>query len=939
MDIPKIEKKILEFWKKNKIFEKSLKKKSPKGDFVFYDGPPFATGTPHYGHLVASLMKDIVPRYWTMQGYRVERKWGWDCHGLPIENIVEEEMGSKSKKDIEKIGIERFNEICRSKVLMFAEEWRKIIERLGRWVDMDNAYKTMDLNFMESIWWVFKQLWDKDLIYEDYKSMHICPRCETTLSQSEVTQGYKDIEDIAVTVKFELEDEPGTFILAWTTTPWTLIGNVALAVGKDIDYVKFSIKNHLEIPDRTYIVSKKDFDDNSNKQARILEKIKGKELVGKKYKPLFNYYLNEDLENKDNLYTIQSADFVNVEEGTGIVHIAPAFGEDDMNLGKEKNLPFIQHVGMDGRLKKEVKDFAGLEVKPKDNPLITDKKIIDYLKKKDLLFFEEEYEHSYPHCWRCESPLLNYATHSWFVKVTKIKDEMLKHAKKINWVPSHLKEGRFGKWLEGAKDWSISRQRFWGSVIPIWVCDKCKEKKVFGSIKELEKASGKKITDLHKHFVDKIEFKCKCGGTMKRIPDVLDCWFESGSMPYAQMHYPFENKEKFEKNFPAKFIAEAVDQTSCWFYYLHVLSTALFETNCFENVVVNGMVLAEDGKKMSKHLKNYPDPIEIMDKCGADAVRYYLATSQVMKAEDLNFSEKGVDEVVKKVILILLNIFSFYKIYEIKDLKKNTDSKNILDKWIVSRIESLKKEVTDGYNKYDLNKVSRPIESFINELSTWYLRRSRERIKNNDKKAAETLKYVLLELSKIIAPTIPFIADYIYRELSSYVKASEDKESVHLEDWPKANQKLINKDLEEKMEKVREICSLALEKRAEAGIKIRQALGKLSISKHKLEDELLQLIRDEINVQKVVLDSKLKQGVKLDTKITPELKEQGMVREFIRQVQAERKKQGLIPKDKIKVYFNDAKLKQIIEKNRDQIKKQVIAEDIVFGKEFKIEKT
>jgi len=932
MNIPEIEKKILEFWKKNKIFEKSLKKKSPKGDFVFYDGPPFATGTPHYGHLVASLMKDIVPRYWTMQGYHVERRWGWDCHGLPIENIVEEEMGSRSKKDIEKIGIERFNETCRSKVLMFAEEWRKVIDRLGRWADMDNDYKTMDLDYMESIWWVFKQLWDKDLIYEDYKSMHICPRCETTLSQSEVTQGYKDIEDIGVTVKFELVDEPGTFVLAWTTTPWTLIGNVALAVNKNIDYVKFSIKDYPGSPDGTYIVSKKDFDENSNKQARILEKIKGKDLVGKKYKPLFNYYLNEDLENKDNLYTIQSADFVDIEEGTGIVHIAPAFGEDDMNLGKEKNLPFIQHVGMDGRLKKEVKGFAGLEVKPKDNPLATDKKIIDYLKKKDLLFFEEEYEHSYPHCWRCESPLLNYATHSWFVKVTKIKDEMLKHAKKINWVPGHLKEGRFGKWLEGAKDWSISRQRFWGSVMPIWICNKCNEKKVLGSIKELEKVSGKKIIDLHKHFVDKIEFKCKCGGTMKRIPDVLDCWFESGSMPYAQMHYPFENKEKFEKNFPAKFIAEAVDQTSCWFYYLHILSTALFETNCFENVVVNGMVLAEDGKKMSKHLKNYPDPIEIMDKHGADAMRYYLVTSQVMKAEDLNFSEKGVDEVVKKVILILLNIFSFYKIYEIKDLKKNADSNNVLDKWILSRIESLKKEVTDGYNKYNLNKVSRPIELFVNELSTWYLRRSRERIKNNDKQAIKTLKYILLELSKIIAPVIPFIADYIYKEVSG-------KESVHLEDWPDTKDKFFDKDLEQKMEKVREICSLALQKRAEAGIKVRQALGKLSVPKHKLKDDLLQLIKDEVNVQEVVLDSKLKQGIKLDTKITPELKEQGLVREFIRQVQAERKKQGLTPKNPIKVYFNDTKLKQIIEKNRDQIKKQVIAEDIVFGKEFKIEKT
>jgi len=933
MNIPEIEKKILEFWKKNKIFEKSLKKKSPKGDFVFYDGPPFATGTPHYGNIVASLIKDIVPRYWTMQGYYVERRWGWDCHGLPIENIVEEELGFKNKKDIEKIGIDKFNETCRSKVLIYVNEWRKIIERLGRWADMDNAYKTMDLDFMESVWWVFKQLWDKNLIYEGYKSMHICPRCETTLSQSEVVQGYKDIKDLAVTAKFELEDEPGTFVLAWTTTPWTLIGNVALAVNKDIDYVKFSIKDYPGSPDGTYIVSKKDFDENSNKQAKILERFKGKELVGKNYKPVFDYYLNKDLDNKKYIYTIHSASFVDVEEGTGIVHIAPAFGEDDMNLGKEKNLPFIQHVGMDGRFKKEVKDFAGLEVKPKNNPLVTDKKIIDYLKKKNLLFFEEQYEHSYPHCWRCESPLLNYATNSWFVKVTELKNEILKHAKKINWVPAHIKEGRFGKWLEGIKDWSISRQRFWGSVMPIWVCNKCKEKKVFGSIKELEKASGKKIKDLHKHFVDKIEFKCDCNGKMKRISDVLDCWFESGSMPYAQMHYPFENKKKFEKNFPAQFIAEGVDQTRTWFYYLHALSTAIKNSEAFKNVIANGIVLAENGKKMSKRLGNYPEPSEVFDKYGADAVRYYLATSQVMKAEDLNFSEKGVDEVYKKVLLVLYNVFSFYKAYGLEKLKPASNSDSLLDKWILSRIESLKKEITDAYNKYDLISASRPIEPFINELSTWYLRRSRERIKDNDRKAAETLKYILLELSKVIAPTIPFIADYIYRELKGA------KESVHLEDWPDAKGKFVDKNLEGKMEKMREICSLALQKRAETGIKVRQMLNKLKIKSPKLKVELADLIKDEINVKEVVFDAKLKEKIILDTKITPELKEQGIVREFIRQIQAERKKQGLIPKDKIKVYFNDAKLKQIIEKNRDQIKKQVIAEDIVFGKEFKIEKT
>lgn len=927
MNIPEIEKRILEFWQKNKIFEKSLSKKSPKGDFVFYDGPPFATGTPHYGHIVASLIKDIVPRYWTMQGYHVERKWGWDCHGLPIENIVEEELGLKHKKDIEEIGVDKFNETARSKVLMYTEEWKKVIERLGRWADMDNAYKTMDLDYMESIWWVFKQLWDKKLIYEGYKSMHICPRCETTLSQHEVSDNYQDIEDISVIAKFELIDEPKTYVLAWTTTPWTLPGNVALAMGKKLDYVK------VKSDDGNYILVEQNLDSIfKDKKYEIVGKINAKDLEGKKYKPLFDYFSGKDLENKKNLYTIQLADFVTIEDGTGVVHIAPAFGEDDMNLGKEKNLPFIQHVKMNGQIIDDAIDFKDLEVKPKDKPQSTDKKIIDYLEKKNLVFKTEKFTHSYPFCYRCDSPLLNYATSSLFVNITELKEKLLKNAKKINWVPEHIKEGRFGKWLEGARDWAISRQRFWGSVIPIWVCDKCKEKKVIGSIKELEELSGEKITDLHKHFVDKISFKCKCGGTMKRISDVLDCWFESGSMPYGQAHYPFENKEKFEKNFPAEFIAEGPDQTRAWFYYLHVLSTALKNSEAFENVIVNGMVLAEDGKKMSKHLNNYPDPMSVFEKYGADAVRYYLATSPVMKTEDLCFSEKAVDEVVKKVLLILLNVFSFYKMFE-SDVEADAKSDNLLDKWILSKIESLKKEITDGYNKYDLNRATKPIEQFINDLSTWYLRRSRERFKSENKKekesAAKTLKYVLLELSKIMAPIMPFTADYIYKELS------KEKESVHLEDWPKENKKLIDKDLEEKMEQVRQICSLALEKRAEAGLKVRQPLGGLQIpmptgrqAKYKLQTELLDLIKDEVNVKEVILDEKVKEGVVLDTEITEELKQEGMVRDFIRSVQVKRKEMGLTPKDKIKVYYSENK--EIVEKNKEQIKKQVIAEDVVF---------
>ena len=977
--LSEIEKQILNFWKENKIFEKSVQKEAPKGDYVFYDGPPFATGTPHYGHLVASLMKDIVPRYWTMNGYRVERRWGWDCHGLPIENIVEEKLGLKNKKDIEKIGVDKFNEECRQNVLIYVEEWEKVIERWGRWVDMDNSYKTMDLSFMESVWWVFKELWEKNLIYEGYKATHICPHCETTLSQSEVSEGYKDVTDLAVTIKFKLNDEPGTYILAWTTTPWTLIGNVALAIGENIEYVKFQINNSSNL-DGVYIASKNYFEKyqnflwQNNKKAKIelLEKVSANDLIGKKYHPVFDYYLDKNLANKEKLYTIQSANFVTTEDGTGVVHIAPAFGEDDMNLGQEKKLPFIQHVGMDGKIKEEAKDFSGLEVKPKEVPTSTDEKVIEFLRKKNLVFEVENYLHSYPHCWRCNSPLLNYVTTSLFVNVTTLKNDLLKNAQNINWMPAHLKEGRFGKWLEGAKDWAISRQRYWGSVIPIWICKDCGEKKVIGSIKELEDLSGKKITDLHKHFIDKIELKCeKCGGVMKRIPDVLDCWFESGSMPYAQMHYPFENKEKFEKNFPAEFIAEGVDQTRAWFYYLHVLATALKNKPAFKNVIVNGIVLAEDGKKMSKHEKNYKDPLEIIEKYGADSIRYYLTTSQVMKAEDLNFSEKEVDEVLKKVILILLNVLSFYKLYEIKDGNKDLSFlqklNNPLDIWIVSQLELLKKEMTDSYNNYDIPTANRPISDFINDLSTWYVRRSRDRFKNNEREAIFTLRYVLLELAKLIAPVMPFIAEYIYKQVGG------EKESVHLELWPVVDEKLINEEVLEKMAITRKAVEIGLSLRAEAKIKIRQPLKFIQLKKEafdniyedimakiklpqplkfvqdkekKIFDDLYDylfkdIIKEELNVKEVALGDK----DWLDTEISLELEEEGLLRELVRSINQLRKEIGLKIDDKniiLKYQTSDFVLEKVFTKFEKEIKKECLLKEIIKetqleqGKELKI---
>jgi len=1139
-NLPEKEQEILKLWQEKNIFKKTLDKESPRGDFVFYDGPPFATGLPHYGHIVASLMKDIVPRYWTMKGFCVERRWGWDCHGLPIENIVEEEMSVKSKKDIEKIGIDKFNAACRSKVLMYAGEWRKVVERMGRWVDMDNDYKTMDRDYMESIWWVFKELWHEDLIYEGYKSMHVCPRCETTLSQSEVAEGYRDAKDVSVTVKFELVDEPGTFVLAWTTTPWTLMGNVALAIGEKISYVLVENKENKE----KYILAKdlveKIFKDRSFTPKGVQDDIRGKDLVGKKYKPLFDYYLNKNLENKENLYTIQSADFVTTEDGTGVVHIAPAFGEDDLNLGRTKNLPFIQHVGMDGRIKDEVKDFVGLEVKLKDDPVATDRKVIEFLQNKNLVFATEEYIHSYPFCWRCDSPLLNYATGSLFVKVEKIKEQALKTAKKINWVPPHLKEGRFGQWLEGARDWSISRQRFWGSVIPLWVCEKCGEKKVIGSYDELPvfknlknqyyllrhgeaennvkdilcgviendhyyltengkkqienlmqyfkneginvvihspfirttetatlvvqslglevtekndllsevkmgvaegknddwveanignletrlktgwpegesiadlrqraekflretenkydnkkillvshgdtiaalmavalgktdleawhnnypeiaslqkfsqmfQATDQKFFDPHRPFIDEIILQCdKCGGKMRRVPEVMDCWFESGSMPYAQMHYPFENKEKFEANFPAEFIAEGVDQTRTWFYYTHILANGLLKTNAFKNVIANGIVLAEDGKKMSKRLRNYPDPMALMEKSGADAMRYYLCASQVMKADNLCFSEKEMKEQTG-FFHTLFNVLSFYKIYEnqfsgIKLLQADTKPKNTLDKWILARLYETIKKMTEKLDAYDLHAV-RELPFFINDLSTWYLRRSRDRFKSSDMKdknqAIFTLGKVLFELSKLLAPFTPFTAEYVYQELGK--NCGSLKESVHLENWPMAVDEMIDQKVLDYMAMTRKIVELGLAKRAEAGIKVRQPLAKSKISakggsasggknqKSKLEDEYLNLIKDELNVKEVIFeagDGDL--SVEFDTNINDELKEEGILRELVRAINNLRKEMKLTIQNKIILEWqtDDALLSQVFNKFSEELKKFVLAEKI-----------
>ena len=948
---PAMEEEVLNFWEKNKIFEKSLKKEAPQGDYVFYDGPPFATGEPHYGNLVASIMKDAMPRYLTMQGYRVERRWGWDCHGLPVENLAEKELGFKSKQDIEAMGVAKFNDYCKSIVLRYAEEWKKTIRRIGRWVDMENDYKTMDPDYMETIWWVFKSLWDKKLVYKGYKAMHICPRCGTTLSNFEVTQNYKDIKDLSATVKFELEDEPGTFVLAWTTTPWTLIGNVALAVNESIKYQILSIKGDNE----KYIVAKERVEDIfKDKEFKIEAEVKGKNLVSKKYKPLFDYYSkDEKLENKANGWKIYAGDFVTTEDGTGVVHIAPAFGEDDMKLGQENNLPFIQHVSMDGVIKPEAKDFAGMEVKPTGDTQKTDVEIIKYLAHNKLLFHKEKYEHSYPHCWRCETPLLNYATDSWFVKVTDFKDDLIKNNQKIQWVPEHIKDGRFGKWLEQARDWAISRNRYWGATLPVWVCDKCEEKIVVGSREELKKLSGNKINDLHKQYVDEITWGCKCGGTMKRIPEVFDCWFESGSMPYGQEHYPFSGK-KYRDNspVPADFIAEGIDQTRGWFYTMMVLSTALFGAEPAKNIIANGIVLAEDGQKMSKHLKNYPDPSSIFEKYGVDAVRYYLLSSPVLVAENLSFSEDGVKESLRKIVMILWNVYKFYAMYEKDNYELSITnyelkSENVLDRWILARLNVLIKEVSAGMESYNIPKAVRPIDNFINDFSAWYIRRSRDRFKSDnevDKKSAlHITQYVLMQLAKVMAPFTPFIAEQIWQKVTGHNFKDENK-SVHLEEWP--NQLTINNDelrIIEEMEMIRKIVELGLAKRDAAGIKVRQALSQLRITNFpavrgtsELRDEYKNLIMDELNVKNVVAEKgKGELSVELDTNITDDLKLEGLKREIVRLVNNLRKNAGLTIQDRIVLSWqsNSEMIKNVFAKMGDELKKDTLTEKIIEGED------
>lgn len=907
---PKIEKEIQEFWKSKDIFKKTLEKSKNDPRFVFYEGPPFANGLPGIHHLLARAFKDVVLRYKTMKGFFVERKAGWDTHGLPTEMSAEKALGIKSKREIEE-NVENFIATCRNNVFGFKKEWEEFTERIGYWLDLEHPYITCSNEYIESLWWILKKIWDKGLLYQDYKVVPFCPRCGTSLSSHELAQGYKITKDNSVYVKFPVKDQKDTYLLVWTTTPWTLPGNVAVAANPDIKYVKAEVEGETLILAEQRLAA-------LGKEYKIIGEIKGKDLKGLKYEPPFNF----SKPDKDAWFLVM-ADYVSTEDGTGLVHIAPAFGEEDMQVGKENDLPVVLNITEEGKFKDEVSDFAGIFVKDAD-PLI-----IEDLKKRKLLFKEEMYEHEYPFCWRCGTPLLYYAKDSWFIKVTKIKQDLINRNKKINWVPDYLKEGRFGEWLRDVKDWNLSRERYWGTPLPVWECEKCKKRKCIGSIKELEESAGKKVEDLHRPVIDKVVLDCECGGKMKRVKEVIDCWFDSGSMPFAQLHYPFENKDLIDKKkyFPADFICEGIDQTRGWFYTLLVVSTLLGLDAPYKNVVSVGIVLDEKGQKMSKSKGNIVKPADITEKYGADVARFYFYTINPV-AEPKSFSFNDVQTLYRKFFDTILNTKKFFDTYaEKKERMCEFSSGNVLDKWAASLLESLNEGVEKRLEEYDIVGAARLFEDFVDDLSNWYVRRSRKRFQK-DGEAVQTLYYVLMKLSRMLAPFTPFLAESLYKELGG------KEESVHLDKYPVADRDLIDKGLEEKMVRVREIVNLGLKERAKLGIKVRQPLRELAVGKlaDDLISELMDLAKEEVNLKSIRYDSSLKDAVELDATITAELKEEGLVREIVRSIQIMRKDAELKPEDEISVNFSgDKELEGILEKNRESVLLEGRIKDLFIG--------
>ena len=1121
------EEKILELWDKAEIFKKALSKESPKGEFIFYEGPPTANGLPHMGHLEGRAFKDVFPRYKTMCGYHVRRKGGWDTHGLPVEIEVEKQLGLTNKKQIEEYGIAAFNAKCKESVWKYVDEWLTFSRRIGYWLDFENAYVTYYPAYIESLWNIVKEIHSKELLYRDYKVVPWCPRCGTGLSSHELAQGYADVQDTSVYIKFRSLDTPNEYFVAWTTTPWTLPGNVALAVGEDISYVKVQVDND------TYWVAQ----ERANTifpEGNIVEEVKGKELIGRHYEPLFPFFADSLPEKeKDKLskaYQVYPADFVSTGDGTGIVHTAVMYGAEDFELGNAVGLPKHHLVGEDGKFTNDVIPYAGVFVKS------ADKKIIEDLEAAGLLLKTEVITHTYPFCWRCKTPLIYYARHSWYIKMSALRDKLIKENEKINWVPSHIREGRFGQWLADIKDWAISRDRYWGTPLPVWHCAHCGEEKVIGSIKELQdlqKSSGntyfvmrhgeaqsnvqdvmnsisdapdhltergkeevvaaakelqkkdidliisspfvrtretaqiiqevlrlssedlildkrlgevqtgifngklhkeydeffasddwftkrpeggesprdvkvrmgeclydidsqykdKKIlivthggparqlfsaagvrhehfageksesfntyaelhelpfvplphneeyeVDLHKPYIDEVVIPCpKCEAAMQRTPEVMDVWFDSGAMPFAQDHYPFENKEWIENTgFPAQYICEGLDQTRGWFYTLHAIGALMGRGRAYENVICLGLIMDAKGKKMSKSVGNVVSPMDVIPKYGADVLRFWMYSVN-QPGDSKNFDEVSVADVMRKVFTILRNVVNFYELYapEVAFDESARDSKHVLDRWIISKLDELTQVVTQSMDSYDVFTSTHAIRDFIGELSTWYIRRSRDRFKGEDesdkKYALATTRYVLLELSKIMAPFTPFFAEEIYQSLKKDDTRGPLLESVHLQNWPKA--KDVDDTLLAQMEEARRLVTLALEIRSSAGIKVRQPLGQLLVRNPKVGIEhnagVLEVLRDEINVKEVVFDDSEGWEIELDTEVTPELKKEGSVREIIRFIQDMRKKAGFSPHDTAILTINaNDEATQVVNEYIEAIKQTAKIAEVRFG--------
>ena len=948
---PKAEEEILAFWEKEDIFKKSLANTKNGKSFVFFEGPPTANGQPGLHHVLARAYKDVILRYKTMRGFFVERKAGWDTHGLPVELQVEKELKISGKPEIEKYGIDKFNKKSKESVWRYKEDWERLTRRMAFWLDLEHPYITYENNYIESLWWIIKQIWDKKLLYRGYKVVPQCPRCGTALSSHEVALGYKLVKENSVYIKFKVLGQEDTYILSWTTTPWTLPGNVALAVGEKIEYIKVEInkekyilaadKVKLVLPPGKLLIPGKPIEASIN----ILGRFKGSDLVGMEYEPLFDI---KPLQS-DKSFKVYAADFVNTDEGTGVVHTAVMYGEDDFELGVRVGLPQHHTVDENGKFTDDVPQWTGKFVKSKK----VEASIIDDIKQRGLLYREELYEHDYPFCWRCETPLLYYAKYSWFIKMTSLKDKLIKNNESINWVPQHIKQGRFGEWLNELKDWAFSRERYWGTPLPIWESAQG-DRICIGSIEELKSlakdpAQIGKDFDLHRPFVDDIVL-VKDGQDYKRVREVIDVWFDSGAMPFAQWHYPFENKERIDeaKSYPADYIVEAVDQTRGWFYTLLAVATLLDKEAPYKNVICLGLILDSRGQKMSKSKGNVVDPFAMMDKYGADALRWHFFIMN-QPGETKLFDEKNLEEVVKKNWLILSNVLSFWKMFSSDtatlDASQRPKSTNILDKWVVAQLHVLIKNVTAHLDGYAITEAGRAISDYINEISTWYLRRSRTRFKRGGKErdeALQALHYVLVNLAKLLAPFAPFFAERLYKELGG---DKVEAISVHLTKWPVDDEGQSQQDLVDKMKIVRQVVEMGHALRKEQEIKVRQPLAQFIVVKVALEPEFMEIVKDEMNVSEAILAKQVpsgkefiskKQGdvsVSLDTTITDELRYQGIAREMVRHINAMRKDAKLTINDMVTLYYEitDQELEAVFIQNKDNIRQEVLATKCLKG--------